>query len=107
MNSNKQYILLMIKRFENRFLMNILVHLLTLHRWRVDCQNIEVVFTGFAYIQKITFAQLSKHFNTPYTQNKMQMLFYRSNTSFLQFSCGNEINLKLTYFNFAESLHLA
>lgn len=65
MNSNKQYILLMIKRFENRFLMNILVHLLTLHRWQVDCQNIEVVFTGFAYIQKITFAQLSKHFNTP------------------------------------------
>lgn len=54
MNSNKQYILLMIKRFENRFLMNILVHLLTLHRWRVDCQNIEVVFTGFAYTFKRT-----------------------------------------------------
>lgn len=42
----------MIKRFENRFLMNILVHLLTLHRWRVDFQNVEVVFTGFAYIQQ-------------------------------------------------------
>lgn len=99
----------MIIRFENRFLMNILVHLLTLHRRRVDCQNIKGVFAGFVYIQKgglhlHNYRNISIH---SIYKNKMQMLFYRSNTSFLQFTCGNEINLKLTYFNFAESLYLA
>lgn len=99
----------MIKRFENCFLMNIVVHLLTLHRRRVDCQNIKGVFTGFIYIQKGGL-HLHNYRNISILsiyKNKMQMLFYRSNTSFLQFTCGNEINLKLTYFNFAESLYLA